>query len=171
MLGFSRSNQQHNPTDLNALVENCLELMESHFEIARKDGSARIQLERQLAANLPAVSCSASEIQQVLLNIIRNAVQALAGSESAAPLIEVSTGFDGRHAWIRIADNGPGITPEVRRHIFEPFFTTKEVGQGTGLGMSISYFIITEHHRGTIDIDSSPGKGAAFIIRLPLDAA
>jgi two-component system, NtrC family, sensor kinase len=171
MLGFSRSSQQHSPTDLNALVDNCLELMESHFEIARKDGNTSIRLERQLAENLPAVSCSAPEIQQVLLNIIRNAVQALAGSESAAPLIAVSTGLDDQYAWIRVADNGPGITPEVRRHIFEPFFTTKEVGQGTGLGMSISYFIITEHHRGTIDIDSSPGEGATFIIRLPLDAA
>lgn len=171
MLGFSRSSQQHSATDLNALVENCIELMESHFEITRNDGNVHIQLERQLAENLPAVSCSAPEIQQVLLNIIRNAVQALAGSESAAPLIAVSTGFDGQHAWIRIADNGPGITPEVRRHIFEPFFTTKEVGQGTGLGMSISYFIITEHHHGTIDIDSSPGKGASFIIRLPLPSS
>lgn len=159
MLGFSRSSQQHSATDLNALIDNCLELQE---------GNTHITVEKQLAEDMPTVSCSAPEIQQVVLNIIRNATQALAGSESPAPCIQVSTGWDKSFAWIRIADNGPGITPEIRRHLFEPFFTTKEVGQGTGLGMSISYFIITEHHGGSIDVDSNPGKGASFTIRLPL---
>ena len=159
MLGFSRSSQQHSATDLNALIDNCLELQE---------GNTHITVEKQLAEDMPTVSCSAPEIQQVVLNIIRNATQALAGRESPAPCIQVSTGWDKSFAWIRIADNGPGITPEIRRHLFEPFFTTKEVGQGTGLGMSISYFIITEHHGGSIDVDSNPGKGASFTIRLPL---
>ncbi len=159
MLGFSRSSQQHSATDLNALINNCLELQE---------GNTNITVERQLAADMPTVFCSAPEIQQVVLNIIRNATQALAERESPAPCINVSTGWDESFAWIRITDNGPGITPEIRRHLFEPFFTTKEVGQGTGLGMSISYFIVTEHHGGSIDVDSNPGKGASFTIRLPL---
>ena len=170
MLGFSRSSQQHSPTDLNALVNNCLELMDNHFEITRQDHKIHIKLDKQLAPDLPNVSCSPPEIQQVLLNIIRNATQALASSDTAAPCITVVTGFNSQDAWIRIADNGPGIAPEIRRHIFEPFFTTKEVGQGTGLGMSISYFIVTEHHGGHIDIESSPGNGASFTIRLPLNS-
>jgi signal transduction histidine kinase len=69
---------------------------------------------------------------------------------------------------IEIQDNGPGMADTVRKHIFEPFFTTKEVGSGTGLGLSVSYFIITERHQGTIDVKSAPGKGSNFIIKLPL---
>ncbi|HSC76428.1 MAG TPA: ATP-binding protein [Pseudomonadales bacterium] len=168
MLGFSRSSQQHNPTDLNTLITNCLELVENQFEITRQDQKTNIELEKHLLDNMPVVSCSAPEIQQVLLNIIRNASQALAGAESPSPRITISTGCDTLFAWIKITDNGPGITPEIRRHLFEPFFTTKEVGQGTGLGMSISYFIITRHHGGSIDVDSTPGEGASFTIRLPL---
>lgn len=168
MLGFSRSGQQHAPVDINALAENCLELMDNNFEIEREGGSVAIRLQRQLADNIPRVPCSAPEIQQVLLNLIRNASQALRAAPPADPCITVSSGCDSDQAWIRVADNGPGIAPEVRRHIFEPFFTTKEVGQGTGLGLSISYFIITEHHGGMIDVESETGRGARFTIRLPL---
>jgi two-component system, NtrC family, sensor kinase len=71
-------------------------------------------------------------------------------------------------AIIEIKDNGPGIKDAIKEHIFEPFFTTKEIGKGTGLGLSISYFIITEHHKGTISVNSQYGKGATFIIRLPM---
>jgi PAS domain S-box-containing protein len=175
MLGFSRSSQQHTPTDLNALVNNCLELMDNHFEISNKNGNLRIELERKMDDSMPLVSCAAPEIQQVVLNIIRNASQALAmhntvDSTPFSPCIHVSTGCEDACAWIKITDNGPGMTPEIRHHLFEPFFTTKEVGQGTGLGMSISYFIVKEHHGGTIDVDSLPGQGASFTIRLPLDS-
>ena len=168
MLGFSRSGNQRSPTDLNALVNDCLELMENLMEVTRANSKIRIDVARQLAGDMPRVACSAPEIQQVLLNIIRNACQALASTEKNQPCITARTGFDNKHAWIAIEDNGPGIKPEVRKHIFEPFFTTKEVGQGTGLGMSISYFIVTEHHKGSIDVESIPGQGAAFTIRLPL---
>ncbi len=69
---------------------------------------------------------------------------------------------------VEIEDNGPGVSEEFQKRIFEPFYTTKEVGVGTGLGLSVSYFIITENHGGTIEIESEPGKGAKFIIRLPI---
>lgn len=168
MLGFSRSGPQHAPIALNALTDNCLELMENNFEILREGGTIRVDLERRLADDMPEVLCSAPEIQQVLLNLIRNASQALIGSKQLEPKITVSSGCDRTHAWISVTDNGPGIPLEARPHLFEPFFTTKEVGQGTGLGLSISYFIITEHHGGTIDVESIPGHGATFTIRLPL---
>jgi signal transduction histidine kinase len=70
---------------------------------------------------------------------------------------------------LEVRDNGPGMTPEVRKRVFEPFFTTKEAGIGTGLGLSVSYFIITQNHGGTMDVASTLGQGSNFIIRLPLD--
>ncbi len=70
---------------------------------------------------------------------------------------------------IEVQDNGPGMADTVREHLFEPFFTTKDIGFGTGLGLSVSYFIITERHQGSIDVKTSPGKGSTFIIKLPLN--
>jgi len=84
------------------------------------------------------------------------------------PTITIETRKEGHHAVIAISDNGPGIDPKIQRHIFEPFYTTKGVGMGTGLGLSVSYYIITKTHNGTIDVSSSPGKGAVFTINLPL---
>jgi signal transduction histidine kinase len=75
---------------------------------------------------------------------------------------------DGELVRVEIEDNGPGMTEEVRKRVFEPFFTTKSVGIGTGLGLSVSYFIITENHRGTMAVESAPGQGACFIIRIPV---
>lgn len=69
---------------------------------------------------------------------------------------------------IEIEDNGPGMTEELRKRVFEPFFTTKRVGEGTGLGLSVSYFLIVENHGGRIEVESAPGKGSVFIIHLPL---
>lgn len=167
MLGFSRSGERKSLVDLNALTANCLELMDNNFEL-HQQGKHRIELIRRLAPALPPILCSAPEIQQVMLNLIRNAAQALTSCRHPAPCITVSTGHDDRTIWLQVTDNGPGIPAEVRRHIFEPFFTTKEVGQGTGLGLSICYFIITEHHGGTIDVESSSEWGTSFTVKLPL---
>lgn len=168
MLGFSRSGDRKSEVDLNALTANCLELMDNNFELRQKNGR-RIQLIRRLGPTLPLITCSAPEIQQVILNLIRNAAQALTSSRHPAPCITVSTGYDDESIWLQVTDNGPGIPAHVRTHIFEPFFTTKEVGKGTGLGLSISYFIITEHHGGTIDVESSSEWGTSFTIKLPLN--
>jgi signal transduction histidine kinase len=70
---------------------------------------------------------------------------------------------------IEIQDNGPGMDPQTQRRVFEPFFTTKAAGVGTGLGLSVSYFIVTEQHKGSIDVSSTPGEGTCFTVRLPLD--
>jgi signal transduction histidine kinase len=103
-----------------------------------------------------------------LLNLLRNAKQALTNSEVEQPTIWIRTYSQNQHLVIELQDNGPGMTDTVRQHIFEPFFTTKELGSGTGLGLSVSYFIITERHQGTIDVKTAPGKGSNFIIQLPL---
>jgi two-component system NtrC family sensor kinase len=83
------------------------------------------------------------------------------------PTVSVSTSRKGSNIEIQIADNGPGIPDDVKSKIFEPFFTTKPTGSGTGLGLSMSYDIITKGHGGSLEVESEPGKGATFIIRLP----
>lgn len=170
MLEFSHSSQNHSRVDLNQLVEHCLELAENHFTIKNDDGSLPIVVETSFASDLAEVVCSPAEIQQVVLNLIRNASQAFAEyqpAQSQVPAIAITTRNEADCVLIVVKDNGPGIPEEIRRHIFEPFFTTKEVGQGTGLGLSISYFIIAEHHGGSIEVDSTLGQGTQFSVRLP----
>ena len=113
-----------------------------------------------------AVECVRSQIDQVFLNILANAAQAIAGSGT----ITIETRAEGDTAVIRIADTGPGIPAGVIGRIFDPFFTTKPVGEGTGLGLSISYEIVTKH-RGEIRAESPAGGGAVFTIRLPMSRA
>ena len=115
--------------------------------------------------DIPPITCSPSQLNQVFLNLINNAAQAI---ETGPGEITVSTRTDGPdHVAVEIADNGKGIPPEILPRIFDPFFTTKEVGKGTGLGLSISYKII-EQHGGRISVDSAVGKGTRFTILLPL---
>lgn len=170
MLEFSRGNSRsHDHFDLVRIVRHTLELGDNTLSQQTSQGSQRPQVLTELADDIPPVMGSAAEIQQVILNLLRNAVQAFQASESPSPpVIRLRAFLDRGSAVLQIEDNGPGMSEEVRRHIFEPFFTTKDVGQGTGLGLSVSYFIITEHHSGTIEVDSMPGEGSCFTIRLPL---
>ena len=102
---------------------------------------------------------------------LMQAAQALAGQsgEGFEPKIRLSLRPRGHSILIRVEDNGPGMDKDTQQRVFEPFFTTKEVGGGTGLGLSVSYYIVTNNHMGTISVASSPGQGAKFTIRLPLD--
>ncbi len=135
--------------------------------------------------NLPLVQCYPGQINQVFMNILCNAIDALeeAGHHQASkqPMIHIHTELKAESSLplpsrdrlprssviIRIADNGPGIPEKVRQHLFDPFFTTKPVGKGTGLGMSISYQIVTEKHHGSLKCLSNPGLGAEFVIEIP----
>jgi two-component system NtrC family sensor kinase len=185
MLEFSRTNsQQHSLVNLNELVGHTLDLAKTTFDISIGMGGERIKLMQQLAPNLPEILCSGAEIQQVMLNLLRNAGQALSTQSvtelstelttapKAAPCIELETEFQqtefGDQVVLFIRDNGPGMTSEVCQHIFEPFYTTKATEEGTGLGLSVSYFIITEHHKGSISVESALGKGTCFKIILPI---
>ncbi len=175
MLEFSHSGKRARDSfDLVRVVEHSLELSRKTLEVFTESGRETPIIETDLEAGIPAIAGSGAEIQQVVLNLIRNAVQAFASEEYGAPLepkISLRIHRQRNTATLEIEDNGPGMKEEVRRHIFEPFFTTKEVGQGTGLGLSVSYFIVTEHLGGTIEVDSVPGKGTRFTIRLPLSQA
>ncbi|WP_095110465.1 ATP-binding protein [Pseudomonas sp. Irchel 3E20] len=113
---------------------------------------------------LPEVECLPSQINQVVMNLIVNAAQAM-GSERGT--ITLSNGVQGDTVWLQVADNGAGIAPQHLAKIFDPFFTTKPVGQGTGLGLSLSYGIIKKH-RGEITVHSEVGKGTTFRVELPI---
>ena len=124
---------------------------------------------REYQDDLSSVFCNVTEIQQVILNLLKNAAHALYEKKSVDFIaqITVRTVNEGSFVRIEIEDNGPGIPDEIRNRVFEPFFTTKEVGVGTGLGLSVSFFIVTKNHGGTIEFESSVGVGTRFIIRLP----
>ena len=127
--------------------------------------------------NLPLVECYAGQLNQVFMNIITNAIDALEERDQTRSLediqqhpsqIRISTAISGKNrVQIRIADNGAGIPQTLLSRLFDPFFTTKSVGKGTGLGMSISYQIITEKHGGLLQCYSTPGQGAEFVIEIP----
>jgi len=170
MLEFSRASESKRTlNDLAQLLEKALELAASEYDLKKQYDFKKIHIERDFDPDLPPVMCAATEIEQVFLNLLRNASQAMASRGWAvAPVLRLQTRRSGEWVQVRIADNGPGMDEETRRRIFEPFFTTKEVGQGTGLGLSVSYFIITDNHGGTFAVDSTPGRGAVFTIRLPI---
>ena len=123
-----------------------------------------IQVERRYG-EVGRVKGHAGQLNQVFMNLLTNAAQALAGREGA--VIELATERKGELVVITVADNGPGIPEEILPKIFDPFFTTKEVGQGSGLGLSIVHGIV-ERHGGTIEVDSHVGKGTRFTVTLPV---
>ncbi|CDN10771.1 Circadian input kinase A [Richelia intracellularis] len=126
-------------------------------------------------SNLPLVECYAGQLNQVFMNLLRNAVDSLEElmetkkqSLEFIPQMKIMTEEDGEFALIRIAENGMGINAEVQQRLFDPFYTTKEVSKGTYMGLSISYKIIVEKHNGQLQCTSEPGNGAEFMISIPL---
>ena len=171
MLDFSRRGSiDFVPEDVNAIISGALDLASNDYDLLKKYDFRTIRIDKDLDPSLPPVKCSPIEIEQVILNLLKNAAHALASRSdpSKAPAIRLHTCLKGDHVVIEVADNGPGMEPAVLRHVFEPFFTTKEPGLGTGLGLSVSYFIVTSHHNGSIEVESELGAGAKFIIRLPV---
>lgn len=171
MLEFSHNSQRTTSlVDIKHLIEQTIVLNHSNNSLLNvKIGQdATTIISTEYSEPLPQIKASAPELQQVLLNLLRNATQALAKSNRINPSIIIKTYTDQTNLVVEIQDNGPGMSDAVREHVFEPFFTTKEVGSGTGLGLSVSYFIITERHQGSIEVHSAPDKGSNFIIKLPL---
>jgi signal transduction histidine kinase len=136
-------------------------------------------LEIQVIKNygtLPLITCYASQMNQVFLNLLNNAIDALElkleynPPKSFNPIIWISTELSDRHTIIiRIKDNGTGISEEMQSHLFEPFFTTKPVGRGLGLGLLTSYQLVVDKHKGQLTCHSSPGQGAEFMIEIPIN--
>ncbi|HUL02062.1 MAG TPA: ATP-binding protein, partial [Gemmatimonadales bacterium] len=146
--------------DLNDVIQRTLVLMSYDLKLKA------IAIEKQLAAELPPVLGDRNALQQVILNLLTNAAQAVSTNSPDRPrTIQVTSWFD-EGVRVRVADSGPGIPDDVLPHLFTPFFTTKEPGAGTGLGLSITYSII-ESHSGHISVERPPEGGAAFVVELP----
>jgi two-component system, NtrC family, sensor kinase len=142
---------------------NLVKGLESTLNIVQNEIKYKAAVVKELAP-LPEVRCLPSQLNQVFMNLLVNAAQAIADKGT----ITLRSGCDATHVWIEVADDGCGMPPEVQARIFEPFFTTKPVGKGTGLGLSVSYSIVQKHH-GRIELRSAPGRGTAFRVVLPRD--
>lgn len=176
MLSFSRkSDLKFEFRDLRRLLDETVEIASNDYNLAKHYDFRQIAIVRQYADQLPDAWCDGGQVQQVLLNLLKNGAQAMFEAAAGAPGGSHNERFilrvyqERQWACVEIEDNGPGMSPAVRRRIFEPFFTTKEVGTGTGLGLSVSYFIITQNHRGSIEVRPVREGGSCFVIRLPIE--
>jgi signal transduction histidine kinase len=171
MLQHSRaSGGQKEPTDINKLVDEYVRLAYHGYRARQKDFN--VTLDIRLDPEAGQVKMVAQDIGRVLLNLLNNAFQAVDEKSRTAvdgyrPTVTVSTMRSPQGIEIRVEDNGPGIPDEIKDKIFQPFFTTKPAGQGTGLGLSLSYDIV-KAHGGEIRIQASAGNGSTFIINLPV---
>jgi len=176
MLLHSRQGSgEHRPVDVNALVEESLNLA-YHGARAEKPGF-NITLKRSFDPNAGEIDVFPQEITRVILNLISNGFyaatkrKAQVDGDGYEPTLAAATKNLGDRVEIRIRDSGTGIPPEVREKMFNPFFTTKPAGEGTGLGLSLSYDIIVKQHAGSIEVDTQPGEFTEFKVILPRMAA
>jgi PAS domain S-box-containing protein len=172
MLDFSRrSESRRTVCDIRTIADSALNLASNDYDLKKSYDFKKIEIMRDYPPDLPDVGCTSTEIEQVLLNVLRNAAQAMAQASPpvAAPRIAVRIRELADRVRIEIEDNGPGVPEAIRKRIFEPFFTTKQPGIGTGLGLSVSYFIVTKGHGGRMTIKTGRDGGAVFCIELPTD--
>ncbi|MDR3045187.1 MAG: PAS domain S-box protein [Desulfovibrio sp.] len=171
MLEFTRPGQGRRTTArAHALAERALALAGSDYDLRRQYDFRKLNVVRDYARDDDTLTCVPTEIEQVLLNLFKNAAHAMAEKNypaGQAPALHVTTRREGDEVVIVVEDNGPGMEPDVRRRVFEPFFTTKPPGVGTGLGLAVSYFIVVRTHGGSIACDGVPGEGTRFTVRLP----
>jgi len=189
MMDHARTSSGERETvDLNDLVDEHLEL--AYHGKRAQAADFTVTVERSFDPEVGTATVQPQEMGRVVLNLVGNAFDAVtekvqqeqaraAGAEGAdegaapavTPTVTVATQRRDDHVEIRVTDNGLGIPEATRQKIFEPFFTTKETGKGTGLGLSMSYDIVTQGHGGTLDVESTPGEGSTFIVRLPVASA
>ncbi|NLA73928.1 MAG: GHKL domain-containing protein [Deltaproteobacteria bacterium] len=152
-------------SNLNNVIKNVVTVTKNEWKYVA-------EVKTDLDSSLPPVPCKVGQINQVILNLIINAVHAIKdaiGQEGTGKgTITITTSHDDSWAVIHVSDTGTGIPEEIKPRIFDTFFTTKEAGKGTGLGLAISHSIIVKNHKGSIHIESEPGKGSVMIICLPL---
>src|SRR6056297_909897 len=146
--------------DLNAGIESSLVIGRNEYKYVAK-------IEKELR-KLPSVACNANEINQVILNLIVNAANAVDEAGQKQGKIRIATWSDDTNVYCSVSDNGSGIPEDVKNKIFDPFFTTKKIGKGTGLGLSISYDIIVNRHSGNLEVFSEKGRGSKFTFCLPI---
>jgi len=162
------------PVDIHQGIDSTLLILQNRLKLT--SGHREIEICKEYG-DLPLVECYGGQMNQVFMNILSNAIDALEEAQDKndvqcpSPQINIGTRVvDGHSVLISIADNGPGIPPAVSQRLFDPFFTTKPVGKGTGMGLSISYEIVTKKHGGKLSCISAPGQGASFAIAIPIKA-
>ncbi len=178
MLSFARkTDSDANYFSMPELLNLTISLAENDYDLKKKYDFRQINIKKEYKDDLPNVFCESSKIQQVFLNLLKNGAEAMSqkiaemqnkGEDYTPQFIVRIYNASKNMVGIEIEDNGPGMNDEIRRRVFEPFFTTKGVGLGTGLGLSVSYFIITENHGGTMKVDSVKGEKTKFTIQLPV---
>ena len=170
MLAFSRRRERTiQMVQFAEIVEQAIDLAANDYDLKKKFDFRSIRIVREYASKMPLVPMATVEIEQVVLNLLKNAAQAMMGNPpERKPEIRLRLRHDEGYAVLEVEDNGPGMEEQIRRRVFEPFFTTKEPGMGIGLGLPVSYMIVTQNHKGLLEVESSPGAGARFTVRLPL---
>lgn len=162
LMTFARpTSMNREPADLNVVIDRCIRLVQHQLELKN------IELHENLEKDLPLVRCDAGQIEQVVLALVMNAIDAMPNAGNLT--LSSRKGPDEGHVQIEVRDDGVGMPPEVLANMFEPFFTTKEHGRGLGLGLAISRNIV-DRHGGRIEVASEPGHGTAFTITLPLQS-
>ena len=172
MLQHSRaSSGQKEPTDINALADEYFRL--AYHGLRAKDKTFNSDLVTHFGDAIPKINVVPQDVGRVLLNLFTNAFYAVQQRQKSSgpeykPTVEVNTSVKGKHIEIKVKDNGTGIPEAIKDKIMQPFFTTKPTGEGTGLGLSMSYDIVVKGHGGSINIDTKEGEFTEFIIKLPL---
>ena len=170
MLSFARKGGgKKSEVDVNILIDETIDLALADYNIKGRFDFKKIEIIKHFSEGIPHIECDKSQIQQVLLNLLRNAAQAMHETRISQQNICIDTIHEtlSNMITIQIKDNGPGMDADTVKRVFEPFFTTKSTGGGTGLGLSVSYFIITENHGGDMYVESKPGEGTKFTIKIP----
>ena len=161
------------PDEAEQVLTDLNRRLDSTITVSRNEWKYVADLKTELDPGLPMIPCYPGDLNQVFLNIIVNAAQAIGEKQNEESWskgeIRVSSKSTKNWVVIEISDNGPGIPAGIRHRIFDPFFTTKDVGKGTGQGLAIAHTIIVDKHNGMIDVDSGPGKGTVFSIKLPVE--
>ncbi|HUO06998.1 MAG TPA: PAS domain-containing protein [Phycisphaerae bacterium] len=171
LLAYSRREGPRVVTSISELVERTLDLAANDYELKKGDAWSGVEIVREFDAGVPGVACVPAQIQQVVLNLLRNAVQGMRGNPPGREKrITLRTAREDGFVRMEVEDTGPGVAAEIRSKIFEPFFTTKPEGEGTGLGLFVSYHIVKENHGGEIGVESGAEGGARFVVRLPVRA-
>ena len=171
LLDFSSNRElRAHCVDIRALLEQTVELASKEFDLSTRFDFRSITIVRDYPDDPPSLLCDRTQMQQTFLNLLQNGAHAMLTNPQVdrQPMFFLRMRTVDDWLEIEIEDNGAGMDEATCRRIFEPFFTTKEVGQGTGLGLFVAYFIITEKHAGKLQVRSKPGSGTCFTINLPL---
>ena len=170
MLSFARKSEKAvSDHDIGMLLDQAIDLLRTDYDMKKHYDFKKIRIDRDYDDKIGQIPCEASKLQQVFMNILKNGAEAMSEAQSppSVPTFRLKVKDDNDWVRVEIEDNGPGMRQAIRRRVFEPFFTTKPTNRGTGLGLSVSYFIITENHGGEISVENALGGETRFVIRLP----